>query len=75
MSTYIEEVKVLSKRGELSLGAGFSKKPVIVRTHENGIIEIIPAEIKASISEDEVEKAYARFTKDHSETNQLLKHG
>lgn len=75
MSKYTEEVKVLTKRGELPLGSEFSKKPVIVRTHENGLIEIIPAEIKPMISEADVKKAHKRFKKDHAEAYRILKDG
>lgn len=73
MGKYTEEIKVLTKRGELPLGVEYSKKPVIVRTHDNGIIEIIPAQVKALISEDDVKKAYDRFKKDHAEANRILK--
>jgi len=45
MSSYTEEIKVLTKRGELPLGVEYSKKPVIVRMHSNGIIEIIPGSL------------------------------
>lgn len=73
MSKYTDEVRITTKRGELPLGSEFSKKPVIVRTHANGIIEIIPAEVKPMISETEVKKAHARFKKDHAEANRILK--
>jgi hypothetical protein len=73
MGKYIEEIKVLTKRGELPLGVEYSKKPVIVRTHDNGIIEIIPAQVKALISEEDVKKAHDRFKKDHAQANRILK--
>jgi hypothetical protein len=75
MTNYTEETKVLTKRGELPLGSEFSKKPVIVRTHKNGLIEIIPAAIKPMISEADIKKAHKRFKKDHAEANRLLKDG
>jgi hypothetical protein len=73
MGKYTEEIKVLTKRGELPLGVEYSKKPVIVRTHDNGIIEIIPAQVKALITEEDVKKAHDRFKKDHAEANRILK--
>jgi hypothetical protein len=75
MSSYTEEIKVLTKRGELPLGVEYSKKPVIVRTYTNGIIEIIPAEIKPLISEKEVKQIHKRFKKEHAEANKILKDG
>jgi hypothetical protein len=75
MSSYTDEIKVMTKRGELPLGPEFSKRPVIVRTHENGMIQIIPAEIKPAIGSTEVQKALTRFKKDHAEANRILKNG
>ena len=73
MSKYTDEIKVLTKRGELPLGAEYSKKPVIVRTYDNGIIQIIPAEVKPLIEETAADQAFKRFKKDHAEANKILK--
>lgn len=73
MGKYTEEIKVLTKRGELTLGAEYSKKPVIVRTYENGVIEIVPATVKPLINEEDVKKAHDRFRKEHAEANRILK--
>lgn len=75
MNKYTEELKIMTKRGELPLGSEYSKKPVIVRIHTNGIIEIIPVKVKPLISEDEVKKIYECFKKDHAEANRILKDG
>jgi hypothetical protein len=74
MRNYTEEIKVATKRGEISLGPEYGKKPVIVRTYEDGIIQIIPAEVKPLINKDEVKDALKRFKKDHAEANRILKH-
>jgi hypothetical protein len=42
---YTEEITILTKDGELHLGAAYSEKTVIVRTYDNGFIEIIPFEL------------------------------
>lgn len=73
MSKYTEEIKVATKRGEISLGPEFGKKPVIVRTYEDGIIQIIPAVVKPLINKNEVKNALQRFKKDHAEANRILK--
>ena len=75
MSSYTEELKVMTKRGELPFGSEYSKKPVIVRTYDNGIVQIIPAEVKPMISSTEAKKALTRFKKDHAEANRILKNG
>lgn len=75
MGKYTEEVKVLTKRGELPLGAKYSKKPVIVRTYANGILEIIPAEVKPMISAKEIKQAHSKFKTKHSEAYRILKDG
>lgn len=51
----------------------YSKKTVIVRRHDNGIVEFIPAQVKALICEEDVKKAHDRFKKDQAEANQILK--
>lgn len=75
MSKYTEEIKIATKRGEIPLGPNYGKKPVIVRTYDNGVVQIIPAEVKPLISKDEVKEGLKRFKKDHAEANWILKNG